>query len=81
MFNHTACQTPFVQNQPVGSGQTGADFFSDLLPLQIQIWAGGAGLAGIRKQPKGVRIIPDIGEAVAALKELPVQTRLDRHRE
>lgn len=52
-----------------------------LLPLQIQIWAGGAGVAGIRKQPKGVRIISDFGEAVAALKELPVQTRLDRHRE
>ena len=41
-----------------------------LLPLQMQIWAGGAGLAGIRKQPKGVRIISDIGEAIAALKEL-----------
>lgn len=52
-----------------------------LLPLQMQIWAGGAGVAGIRKQPKGVRIISDFGEAVAALKELPVQTRLDRHRE
>ncbi len=52
-----------------------------LLPIQIQIWAGGAGLAGIRKHPKGVRIISDIGEAVAALKELPVQTKLDRHEE
>jgi methanogenic corrinoid protein MtbC1 len=52
-----------------------------LLPPQMQIWAGGAGVAGIRKQPKGVRIISDFGEAVAALKELPVQTRLDRHRE
>ena len=41
-----------------------------LLPLQMQIWAGGAGLAGIRKQPKGVRIISGIGEAIAALKEL-----------
>ena len=45
-----------------------------LLPRQIQIWAGGAGLAGMKKQPKGVRIISDIGEAVVALKELPVQT-------
>jgi DNA-binding transcriptional MerR regulator len=52
-----------------------------LLPPQMQIWAGGAGVAGIRKQPKGVRISSDFGEAVAALKELPVQTRLDRHRE
>ena len=61
-----------------------------LLPLQMQIWAGGAGVANIRKHPKGVRIISDIDEAVAALKELPVQhsvpaqrvqTKLDRHRE
>ena len=44
-----------------------------LLPLQMQIWAGGAGVAGIRKQPKGVRIISDIAEAVTALNELAVQ--------
>ena len=44
-----------------------------LLPLQIQIWAGGAGLSGIRKHPKGVRIISDIKEAVTALKALPRQ--------
>ena len=44
-----------------------------LLPLQIQIWAGGAGLSGIRKHPKGVRIISDIEEAVAALNDLPLQ--------
>ncbi len=60
-----------------------------LLPPQIQIWAGGAGVAGIRKQPKGVRIISKIEEAVAALNDLPlqhsvpeqpVQTKLDRQR-
>jgi len=45
-----------------------------LLPLRMQIWAGGAGLAGVRKQPRGVRIIPDIAEAVTALNELAVQT-------
>ena len=45
-----------------------------LLPLRIQIWAGGAGVAGVRKQPKGVHIIPDIAEAVTALNELAVQT-------
>ncbi len=52
-----------------------------LLPPRMQIWAGGAGVAGIRKHPKGVRIISNIGEAVAALKELTVQTKLDKHRE
>jgi len=44
-----------------------------LLPPQIQIWAGGAGLSGIRKQPKGVRIISDFGEAVTALNEMSAQ--------
>ncbi|MCF8211231.1 MAG: MerR family transcriptional regulator [Rhodoferax sp.] len=44
-----------------------------LLPPQIQIWAGGAGLSGIRKQLKGVRIMSDIGEAVTALNELTLQ--------
>ena len=44
-----------------------------LLPIRIQFWAGGSGVAGVKKHPKGVRIISDIDEAVAALKELPVQ--------
>ncbi len=44
-----------------------------LLPPQIQIWAGGAGVAGIRRPPRGVRIISDIGEAVTALNDLPSQ--------
>jgi methanogenic corrinoid protein MtbC1 len=38
-----------------------------LLPQQIQIWAGGAGLSGVRKQPHGVRIISDLKDAVVAL--------------
>jgi hypothetical protein len=41
-----------------------------LLPPAIQIWAGGAGLRGVRKNPKGVRIIPDIAEAVTAFTNL-----------
>ncbi len=44
-----------------------------LLPGQMQIWAGGAGVLGIRKHPKGVRIITDFGEAVTALNNLPLQ--------
>lgn len=43
-----------------------------LLPIQIQIWAGGAGLARLRKHPKGVLIFSDIDEAVAALQALAV---------
>ena len=44
-----------------------------LLPLQIQIWAGGAGLSGIRKHPKGVRIFTNLGAAVTALNDWPLQ--------
>ena len=40
-----------------------------LLPLHIQVWAGGAGLSGIRKRPKGVRIFTDLQDAVTALKD------------
>lgn len=43
-----------------------------LLPNQIQIWAGGAGLARIRKQPKGIVIFTTIDDAVVALEELAV---------
>ncbi len=42
-----------------------------LLPSPIQIWAGGAGLAGIRKPPKGVRIFSQFNEVVDALCMTP----------
>lgn len=41
-----------------------------LLPLKIQIWAGGAGVAGIKKNPKGIRIFPDFEDTVVALHGL-----------
>jgi len=44
--------------------------FRRLLPLNIQIWAGGAGIAAIRKVPKGVKMIHDFNEAVIALNDL-----------
>jgi len=44
--------------------------FRRLLPLNIQIWAGGAGISAIRKVPKGVRVINDFNEAVIALNDL-----------
>ena len=40
-----------------------------VLPSHIQIWAGGGGLAGLRKHPKGVCIISEFNEAFAALIE------------
>ncbi len=43
-----------------------------LLPIRIQIWAGGAGVVSKRKHPKGVRIFSDFDEAVIALDELAV---------
>jgi len=44
--------------------------FRRLLPLNIQIWAGGAGISAIRKVPKGVRVINDFNAAVIALNDL-----------
>ena len=46
--------------------------FRRLLPIHIQIWAGGSGLAGIRKYPKGVRIFSQMNEVVAALNDAPI---------
>lgn len=43
--------------------------FRRLLPLNIQIWAGGTGISVVRKQPKGVKMIFDLNEAVIALTE------------
>jgi len=41
-----------------------------LLPSQIQLWAGGGGLTGIRKFPKGVRTFLQLEAIGAALNEV-----------
>jgi hypothetical protein len=44
-----------------------------LLPLNIQIWAGGAGISIIRKKPQGVKLFFDLNEAILALNDIPIQ--------
>ncbi|MBQ5946855.1 cobalamin B12-binding domain-containing protein [Massilia sp. ST3] len=39
------------------------------LPGQVQLWAGGAGAAGLEKVPRGVRIFQSLNDARAALSE------------
>ena len=46
--------------------------FRRLLPIQIQIWVGGKGLAGVKKPPKGVRIFSQMNEVIAALNAPPI---------
>jgi len=46
-----------------------------LLPTPIQLWAGGSGLASLRKHPRGVRIFSQMNEAVAALNDVPLDDR------
>jgi len=41
-----------------------------LLPPNMLLWAGGAGLSGVRRAPTGVRIVSDFDEAIAALGDL-----------
>jgi methanogenic corrinoid protein MtbC1 len=41
-----------------------------LLPARVEIWAGGANAAVVRRAPKGVRIFADIQESVDALHDL-----------
>ena len=38
------------------------------LPNHIQIWAGGAGLSSVKRQPKGITIFKNLEDAVKALK-------------
>ena len=47
-----------------------------LLPPEIPIWAGGAGLSRVMTTRKGVRILSSLDEAVAALKASPLQHTL-----
>ena len=46
-----------------------------LLPVGIQLWAGGAGLAVLRKIPTGVHIFSGFDASVLALKSLAAQKR------
>ena len=45
-----------------------------LLPNQVQVWVGGAGISSIRRQPKGVEIFRKMDDAVKALHQLRHQT-------
>ncbi len=47
--------------------------FRRLLPPEIQIWVGGAGISVIRKKPKGVDFFYDFKEAVFALNNFSFQ--------
>ena len=49
-----------------------------LLPVHMEIWAGGAGLSGLRKNPKGVRIFSDLDHAVADLHDLHLRRRQEK---
>ncbi len=40
-----------------------------LIPYNVQIWAGGAGAAIIKRPPRGIRIFTDIEESIAALRD------------
>jgi hypothetical protein len=40
-----------------------------LIPNTIQIWAGGAGVAGLKRAPKGVRIFRGFDEVIGALDD------------
>ena len=44
--------------------------FRRLLPPQIQIWAGGAGISVLRRKPKGVNMNYDFNAAVVAMSDI-----------
>jgi hypothetical protein len=46
-----------------------------LIPITIQIWAGGAGVARLKRSPKGVRIFRGFDEAIVALDDFYAQSQ------
>ena len=46
-----------------------------LLPDHVEIWAGGAASAVVKRAPKGVRIFSEIQESFGALRELARQSK------
>lgn len=46
-----------------------------LLPAHMALWIGGAGLSGIRRNPKDVHIFSDLEQTVAAMNNLLVTSR------
>ena len=49
-----------------------------LLPPNMLLWAGGAGLSAVRRAPTDVRIMSDFDEAIAALDDLVRVGQLQR---
>lgn len=49
-----------------------------ILPAQVELWAGGAGVSDIKRAAKGIRIFSTIQESVSILENLahPKQTRV-----
>jgi hypothetical protein len=41
-----------------------------LLPANMELWAGGRGLASLKKSPRGVVIIRDLSDAVEKAKAM-----------
>lgn len=50
--------------------------FRRLIPSNIHIWAGGAGISVIRKKPKGVSMIFDFNEVILALDDVDFQASI-----
>ena len=46
------------------------------LPATVELWAGGAGVAFIKRAPRGVHIFSDLNAAVAALARIAKKTGL-----
>jgi len=57
----------FSSAYPSGQAQQGLADLRRALPAHVGIWAGGAGVKGIRKPMAGVSLVPDLGDLLARL--------------
>jgi methylmalonyl-CoA mutase cobalamin-binding subunit len=47
-----------------------------ILPSNVEIWAGGAGVSGIKRAAKGIRIFSTIEESISILEDLALVKRI-----
>lgn len=59
----------FSSAYPAGQAMQGLLELRRVLPEQVRIWAGGRGVAGIRKPIDGVRLLPEFADLYACLAD------------
>ncbi len=74
-FSADVVALSFSFSFPTRSARPTLKHLRQLLPSDVEIWAGGSGLASIMHPPKGVRVFSNIQDSVAIMQNLAKQSR------